>query len=142
MGCALRLSVLLLVITCSTAACRTAPLLRPPPVSFAPLPTTDVEAAIYQGCSKRKWMPNKIRDGQIRATLYQRSHVAVVDIDYDDDSFQVTYVRSENLWYKNPDGEQRIHSSYNKWVTNLVSDIEVALHERRSAAAKDRQTAR
>jgi len=124
-------------VTCATG-CRTAVLINPPPVSFASLPPNDVEAAIYQGCSKRKWMPAKLRDGLIQATLYQRSHVAVVDIEYDADSFRVAYVRSENLRYKDNDGEPRIHSSYNKWVKNLVGDIEIALNEQRSATARDR----
>lgn len=96
---------------------------------------TDVEAAIYQGASKRKWIPTKIRDGQIEATLYLHSHVAVVDIDYDVDSFQVRYIRSENLNYKNRDGEEVIHPNYNAWVNNLISDIEAALNERRAIAS-------
>lgn len=130
---------LALVGAMGAAGCRTAALINPPPISFARLPPGEVEAAIYQGCSKRKWMPTKVRDGLIQATLYQRSHLAVVDIDYDDDSFRVTYVRSENLRYKTGDGEQRIHSSYNKWVKNLVGDIETALNDRRTATHARRQ---
>ena len=114
------------------AACRTAVLLEPPPVSFAPMPVNAVEAAIYEGCSVRQWMPNKLRDGLIQATLYQRSHVAVVDITYDADSFRITYVRSENLRYKVVDGVPRIHEGYNSWVKNLVGDIEVALNKERA----------
>lgn len=136
----MRRALCLLLLIAHTGGCRTSPLLNPPPVSFARLATDDVEAAIYQGCTKRKWMPTKIRNGQIQAILYQRSHVAVVDIDYDADSFRVTYVHSENLRYKNRHGEQRIHSSYNKWVKNLVADIEASLAERRSAAARNLQS--
>jgi hypothetical protein len=118
--------------------CRSAVLLEPPPVSFAPMPVNVVEAAIYQGCSVRQWMPNKLREGLIQATLYQRSHVAVVDVDYDADSFQVRYVRSENLRYKVVDGVPRIHEGYNKWVKNLVGDIEVALSRERALAGPAR----
>lgn len=113
---------------------RRAVLQRPPLVSFAPLPMNDVEAAIYEGCSRRKWIPSKVRDGEIEATLYLREHVAVVDIDYNADSFQVHYVRSENLNYKNRDGEELIHPNYNAWVKNLISDIDAALSERRAPA--------
>jgi hypothetical protein len=129
----MRSTLILLTALLITGAlgCRTAALLQPPPVSFAPLPADKVEAAIYQGCSVRHWMPSKVRDGLIQATIYQRNHVAVVDITYDSDSFQVTYVRSENLRYKNVDGQQRIHEGYNKWVKNLVGDIEVALQQER-----------
>jgi hypothetical protein len=112
------------------ACTRTAALHHPPLVSFAPLPVSDVEAAIYQGCSKGKWIPTKIRDGEIEATLYLRNHVAVVDIDYDANAFQVRYVRSENLNFKNRGGEEVIHPNYNAWVKNLISNIETALNER------------
>jgi len=129
------LSVLALAVLPVVGCTRTAALHHPPVVSFAPLPTTDVEAAIYQGATKRKWIPTKIRDGEIEATLYIRSHVAVVDIDYNADSFQVRYIRSENLNYKNRDGAEVIHPNYNAWVKNLTSDIEAALSERRAAAS-------
>lgn len=133
----LRSRMLLLVSLLCLAACRTALLLNPPPVSFAPLANKQVEQAIYEGCSKRGWMPTKVRDGLIQATLYQREHLAVVDIAYDDDSFDITYVRSENLRYSDSDGQQRIHSSYNKWVKNLVMDIEAALSQRRPAEPQE-----
>jgi hypothetical protein len=119
-------TALLTVVGCT----RTAALWDPPTVSFAPQPMTDVEAAIYLGASRRRWIPTKVRDGKIEATLLLRTHVATVDIYYDDDSFQIRYVRSKNLNYENRDGRQVIHPNYNKWVTNLISDIEAALNQR------------
>jgi hypothetical protein len=133
---AMRHLLLAAALAAMLASCRTALLVNPPPVSFAPLPAREVEAAIYTGCSRRRWMPTKIRDGLIRATLHQRSHVAVVNIDYDDDSFQLSYVDSDELRYKVAGGEQRIHSSYNKWIKNLVGDIEIALTEERVRSAR------
>jgi hypothetical protein len=96
---------------------------------------SEVEAAIYQGCNRRKWIPTKVHDGEIEATLYLRSHVAVVDIDYDKDSFQVHYVRSENLNYRQRDGEELIHPNYNAWVKNLTADIDAALSQQRAPLA-------
>ncbi len=104
-------------------------------MSFLALPANDVEAAILEGCSRRKWIPTKVRDGKIQATLFLRSHVAVVDIDYDKDSFQIHYVRSENLNYKRRDGEELIHPNYNGWVRNLTADIDAALSQQRALAA-------
>ena len=128
------LKLLLVLMATDLAACtRTAALYRPPVASFAPRPTVDVEAAIYDGASRRKWIPTKLRDGEIQATLRLRSHMAVVDIEYDSDSFQVRYVRSENLNYEVDGGSEVIHPNYNAWVNNLISDIEAALQAQRAA---------
>jgi hypothetical protein len=128
----------LLIAICAILepGCARRAILQPQPrVSFAPLPVNDVEAAIYEGCNRRKWIPSKVRDGDIEATLYLRSHVAVVDIVYDKDSFQVHYVRSENLNYKQRDGEELIHPNYNAWVKNLTADIDAALSQQRASVA-------
>ena len=103
---------------------RTAVLHQPPPVSFVSRSTDEVEAAILAGARKRKWIPTKVRDGVIDATLYLRTHVAVVRIEYGADSFTVRYLRSEQLNYKRrKDGTEVIHPNYNSWVRNLINDI-------------------
>lgn len=69
-----------------------------------------------------------IEPGIIDATLHLRTHVAVVRIDYDRDSFSVKYVRSENLNHeRRPDGTEVIHPNFNSWVENLIGDIAAAL---------------
>jgi hypothetical protein len=137
------LAAIALCVISQVGCARRAELQRPPRVSVGPLPTSDVEAAIYEGCSKKKWIPSKISDGRIEATLYLRTHVAVVDIDYDADSFQVHYVRSENLNYKNRNGEELIHPNYNAWVKNPIADIDAALasdaHQPRCEARDERE---
>jgi hypothetical protein len=81
-----------------------------------------------------KWIPTKIREGDIEASLYLRSHVAVVEVDYNKDSFQIHYVRSENLNYEKRDGEELIHPNYHGWVRNLTADIDTALSQQRASA--------
>ena len=86
-----------LVVTCSVllavmGCARRAALYQPPSVSFTRLPIEDVEAAIYAGARRRGWVPTKLHDGLIQATLHLRSHVAVVDIAYEADSFRLHYV--------------------------------------------------
>ena len=134
-----RAVVATLTVLLLTGCPRTAILYQPPPVSFQPLPARDVEAAIFEGCSRRGWVPTKIQDGVIEATLHLRTHVAVVQIDYSRDSFVVKYVRSDNLNYRRrSDGSEVIHPNFNSWVKNLTHDITVALEvERARSAAKE-----
>ena len=121
-------SVPLIVVGCA----RRAALYQPPPVSFVRLPVEDVEAGIYAGARRRGWVPTKLHDGLIQATLHLRSHVAVVDIDYEADAFRLRYVRSENLNYEqDADGTQRIHQHFNIWQQNLIQDISEELSGQR-----------
>jgi hypothetical protein len=122
------LSVLLAVVGCA----RRAALYQPQPVSFVRLPVEDVEAGIYAGARRRGWVPTKLHDGLIQATLHLRSHVAVVDIAYEADSFRLRYVRSENLNYeREADGTQQIHQHFNIWQQNLIQDISEELSGQR-----------
>ncbi len=57
--------------------------------------------------------------GVLKATLYIRSHKAVVRIDFSQTQFSITYVDSSNLNY---DG-QTIHRNYNGWIQNLRGAI-------------------
>ena len=121
-------SALLVVVGCA----RRDALYQPPPVSFVRLPVENVEAGIYAGARRRGWVPSKLHDGLIQATLHLRSHVAVVDIAYDADSFRLRYVRSENLNYeREADGTQRIHQHFNIWQQNLIQDISEELSGQR-----------
>lgn len=129
------LTGILLAIT-TLAGCRTVPLRMPPPIAFQAQSRTTVEAAILNGCHRLRWLPSKIREGTIRATLTLRSHYAVVDIDYTTDSFTVRYVESDELRYrKSADGRETIHKNFNSWVQNLVVEIDRQLEKQRDSAA-------
>ena len=69
--------------------------------------------------------------GHLIGRLPIRSHVAVVDIKHNTQTFSITYKDSTNLDYDPKKGE--IHSNYNGWIQNLreaivreASDIEPA----------------
>ena len=70
----------------------------------------------------RGWIVKKIEPGQLEATIYVRSHMAQVTIDYTASGYSIRYKDSTNLGYK--DG--KIHRNYNKWVQNLNMDIQRA----------------
>lgn len=65
------------------------------------------------------WQTDVVRPGVIRATLNLRSHVAVVEITYNQEVFSIIYLDSTNLDY---DGSS-IHKNYNGWIMNLERAI-------------------
>ena len=81
------------------------------------LDSQKAEQAIKTAGTKLGWSMAKLEPGLIRGTLNLRSHVAVVDIAYDNRGFAIDYVDSENLKYDEQSGE--IHKSYNKWIRKL-----------------------
>jgi hypothetical protein len=110
------------------ACTRTAALYNPPRVSFAPEEKTAVERAIVAGIAKRGWIPTREGPGVMLGTLHLRTHTAVVRIEYTEDSYQLTYLRSDNLNYaREKNGSEVIHRNYNAWVQNLVKDIDAQL---------------
>ena len=71
-------------------------------------------------CAKKKWVPQKIRDGEIHASINIRAkHSAKVRIVYDTLNYNIDYLDSSGLEYKNG----HIHRKYNQWVANLNQAI-------------------
>jgi hypothetical protein len=65
------------------------------------------------------WRIEPSRPGAVRATLSLRTHVAVVEIAYDETVFTIRYVDSRNLDYTGT----TIHRAYNGWTRNLETAI-------------------
>jgi hypothetical protein len=74
-----------------------------------------IEAAVLD----RGWQAERVRPGEMIATLDIRRHRAVVTILYDASQFSIRYRDSDVLMY---DGE-KIHRNYNHWVHNLERRI-------------------
>ena len=84
------------------------------------LSDAQIVTAIQAGGKTRGWVVKKLARGHLEATLFVRSHIAKVDINYDGEQYSITYKDSTNLKYK--DG--KIHRNYNSWVKNLDTDIQ------------------
>jgi len=82
-----------------------------------------IKKAVIDGCANGNWVGRHIKDGHVQCTLYIRSHMAKVDIRFDENSYSITYNSSENLKYK----AGRIHRNYNKWVQGLNGSIQITL---------------
>ena len=76
------------------------------------------EAVIRAGGSLG-WRMQRIKPGHIVGTLFLRSHMAAVDIAFNEDTYSITYKNSSNLQY---DGEE-IHRNYNGWIKRLDDAI-------------------
>jgi PBP1b-binding outer membrane lipoprotein LpoB len=74
---------------------------------------------IFTSGMRRNWVMEEIDPGVIRATLRVRSHTAVIDIKYRKSDYSIEYVSSVDLKYNGT----LIHRNYNRWLTNLVNDI-------------------
>jgi len=86
-----------------------------------------VQKAILDAATTTKpaWSMRVVKPGQILATLYIRSHTAIVDITYNTKSYSINYNGSTNLKY-DPE-EKTIHSNYNGWIQNLDGAIKAKL---------------
>ncbi len=89
--------------------------------------TTDDQMykAIKQAGLGLGWIVKKVEPGHATAQLNLRSHMALVDIKYDQKDYSITYKNSINLHYDAAKGT--IHNNYNGWIQNLNRAIQVQL---------------
>ena len=107
----------------SLSGCRTAPIYNPTDIPLnSKAKMADVEKAIVRAGKSLRWNMKTVKPGFITATLYNRSHTAIVDITYTTKSFSIQYKDSVDLNY---DGNTMIHKNYNNWVTNLERKIQM-----------------
>ncbi len=78
-----------------------------------------VHDAIIAGATSKGWSIEESADGHLIAQIYVRSHMAQVDIKYDETGYSITYKDSTNLDY---DGTE-IHRNYNGWIREMVVKI-------------------
>jgi len=81
-----------------------------------------VEEAIKRAAVRRGWRIKKVADNLLEATIQVRKHTVVINIPYDNHGYRINYVKSKNLNYNSQ--TNTIHKSYNRWVKNLVYDID------------------
>lgn len=95
-----------------------------PVTTNVPNPTmVDMTKAIVRAGAGLGWLMKEETPGHILATLTLRTHVAIVDVNYDLNAFSIKYRDSTNLNY---DGTS-IHKNYNGWIQNLENAIKVQL---------------
>jgi hypothetical protein len=82
-----------------------------------------IEKAIITAGAGLGWRIKSESAGHLIGTLNLRKHIAIIDIKYSTENFNISYKDSTNLNY---DGTN-IHSNYNGWIQNLEKAINVQL---------------
>ena len=135
------LLALLLLAILTGCANKTDPLQEPSLVlpqraSGDAMSLADVERCLMVAAELNGWLPEGGFDqGKLRADRRVRSHRALVDIIYDEESVAVRYADSTNLNYSDRPGSNIprykemnyqgpvIHPHYNRWIEALVNDF-------------------
>ncbi|CAB5499438.1 hypothetical protein [uncultured Gammaproteobacteria bacterium] len=84
----------------------------------------NIERAIVRAGTGLGWVMTKKSDKHIVGKLTLRTHLAVIDITYDKNSYSIKYKDSTNLNY---DGS-KIHTNYNGWIQNLQRSIDLRIN--------------
>lgn len=124
------LAGLLLLVSSSTAlaAGREVRLHEWPAVGMLTRLSPDaIHAAVKAGATERKWQVTSERPGYIELQITPRSHALSVSVSYDTNQYQVRYVASENLNFREERGQRYLHPSAISWVDNLISAINIQL---------------
>lgn len=141
---------LLLALVCSMivfiSGCRTSPIYNIENQSVvankSDFTEEDVKKAIVRAGAGLGWNMDADKTGHVLGTLYLRDHMAQVDINYNLESYSITYKDSTNLNYEAAGEESTdasgatyinkteiIHSNYNGWVQNLDRGIKTQLNQ-------------
>ena len=108
------------------ACARTAvPLPAPTRVEVNAGNAEQMKSAIVQGSARHSWQIQASEPGKITLAYSKQGgrHQLVVSVAYDAAGFQVQYVSSVGMDYKQTTAGEEIHPFYTKWVTTLSDDI-------------------
>lgn len=87
-----------------------------------------VRQAFVLGGMKRGWRFEDAGDRQLTGTLNVRGkHTVMVTVNYGPERYSILYKDSTNMKYGQDDGQAVIHPFYNKWVQNLIRDVDMEL---------------
>ena len=105
-------------------SCRTTPIMNPGRLTVQCPSREHMRDAIVDALKGRRWVVTNEQPDSIEASLILRKHSAKISIDFDADSFDISFVDSSGLKYqKKSNGTETIHKNYNGWIQNLVQDI-------------------
>ena len=83
-----------------------------------------LRSAIAAAGASRGWqLVEEAPDRMTLKNVIRGKHTVVVAVVYDAQGFQIDYVSSENLNYREKRGQAYIHPKYHQWIANLAQDI-------------------
>ncbi|HUQ24869.1 MAG TPA: hypothetical protein VM140_04305 [Burkholderiales bacterium] len=104
---------------------------------YAPLSAAQMKTVISEAATSLGWKIIESTDEKLRLELTGGKYSVTIDLPYDEKGYGLRYVESRGLLYNNNGKWRGIHSSYKRWVDNLVRAIgQSALGELPPPAAK------
>ena len=118
-----------LFTTTSVQARRAKPLQDPPRATWGcQLTEKQVKKGIATGMASLDWTPQFQKDGTVFGEIVVRDkHTLRVTVKFDTTSFDIDYLSSIDLKYKEKKGVKKIHPHANGWMNNLNNAILVNL---------------
>ncbi|SCA56660.1 conserved hypothetical protein [Candidatus Terasakiella magnetica] len=98
---------------------------HPVPSSAEFMSLREISEVIELSAMNRKWLVEEQYPGLLKLTFRKKTHVAVIEVTFDQSSYSIKYLNSVDLLYNG----SRIHRNYNRWVANLEKDIEMNLQK-------------
>ncbi len=98
---------------------------HPVPSSANFMSLSEIGDVIELSGINRKWLVEEQYPGLMRLTFRKKTHMAVVEVSFDQSQYSIKYVNSTDLFYNGTN----IHRNYNRWVANLERDIEMNLQK-------------
>ena len=118
------LAVLLVPALFLLMAFRQVPLTDPAPITVpSTVSVAKVGQIIGSALSSRSWRIVKHVPGEIDAVYDPRDFSVTIAVHYNARQVQINYVTSNNLKYEERNGVRYIHTNYEGWIRNLVTDI-------------------
>lgn len=111
-----------------SAQARAAVMDQPEPIAVpAKLSFAEVEKIVKLSLVERDWQVKPAGSGKVEA-LYARSgrkdnYSVKIAVSYSAKQITIQYLDSSGLDYEEKDGRRTIHKSYNRWIGNLVKDL-------------------
>ncbi|WP_146909557.1 hypothetical protein [Arenimonas daejeonensis] len=97
------------------------------PAGKTPAPDS-LRGAIAAAGNVRGWqLIDEVPGRMTFRNVIRGKHTVVVAVVYDPRGFQIEYVSSENLNYKERRGQAYIHPKYHQWIANLAQDINASV---------------
>ncbi|MDV7341018.1 hypothetical protein RYZ26_15535 [Terasakiella sp. A23] len=98
---------------------------HPVPSSADFMSLREISEVIELSAVNRKWLVEEQYPGLLTLTFRKKTHMAVVEVSFDQSNYSIKYVNSTHLLYNGT----TIHRNYNRWVANLERDIEMNLQK-------------
>lgn len=125
--------LIILVLTSSAHARSVVPIINHDTVpvsssSGSKITLSQVRQAFIIGGAKDGWIFSDLGENQMIGRLVVRNkHTVAVTIRYDVKSYSVEYKDSSNMKYELKVDSAYIHPFYNKWVDNLIFNVNIEL---------------